>query len=240
MNKKFLFLLLFLLFKTSVLLSQNNTNISFNPVFGNANIKNDSVYYFNKNKNINDKNDSIQFDNIKFYITNIRFLYQNKIVFTEKTKKQNGAHLIDNAVENSKIISLKTRKKLIFDAIQFDFGIDSLTNASGAHGGDLDPTTGMYWAWQSGYINAKIEGKSNLCPTRKNEFQFHLGGYLGSNYALQTVILPIKTQNTIPIYLDILVFIQQTDFAKTNQIMSPSAAAVLLSKRLAGCFGVIK
>ena len=238
MNKKALFSLLFLLFKTSVLLSQQIVDISFIPVFGEENIKNDSIYYFDKNNNTNDRNDSIQFENIKFYITNIRFLYQNKIVFTEKTKTNNGAHLIDNADDNSKKISIQPSKTVEFDAIQFDFGVDSLTNTSGAQSGDLDPTTGMYWAWQSGYINAKIEGKSNVCPTRKHEFQFHLGGYLGINYALQTVILPIKNTNTIAIYLDLLAFIQQTDFAKTNQIMSPSAAAVLLSKRLAICFGI--
>jgi hypothetical protein len=37
---------------------------------------------------------------------------------------------------------------LKYDQIQFQLGIDSLTNVSGAMGGDLDPTKGMYWTWQ--------------------------------------------------------------------------------------------
>ena len=65
-----------------------------------------------------------------------------------------------------------------FDAIQFNLGIDSLTNVSGALGGDLDPTKGMYWTWQNGYVNFKLQGTSDLCNNPKNEFEFHLGGYL--------------------------------------------------------------
>ena len=59
--------------------------------------------------------------------------------------------------------------------IYFQIGIDSLTNVSGDLDGDLDPALGMYWAWNSGYINMKLEGKSSSCKSVKKEFQFHIG-----------------------------------------------------------------
>jgi hypothetical protein len=62
--------------------------------------------------------------------------------------------------------------------------------------GDLDPIKGMYWAWQSGYINMKIEGKSSSCRTRKNEFQFHIGGYLSPYYAMRKVALTYDKKAT--------------------------------------------
>ena len=78
------------------------------------------------------------------------------------------------------------------DKIKFNLGIDSLTNVSGVMGGDLDPTKGMYWTWQSGYINFKMEGSSAVCPTRNHEFQFHIGGYQDPFYAMQTLELEVK------------------------------------------------
>ena len=56
-------------------------------------------------------------------------------------------------------------------------------------GGDLDPTKGMYWAWQSGYINFKMEGSCSQCLATKNNFEFHLGGYQQPFYAMQTIEL---------------------------------------------------
>jgi hypothetical protein len=50
--------------------------------------------------------------------------------------------------------------------ITFSAGIDSLTSTAGIQKGVIDPINGMYWAWQSGYVNFKIEGKSSSCPTR--------------------------------------------------------------------------
>ena len=69
----------------------------------------------------------------------------------------------------------------------FYLGVDSLTNSNGAMGGDLDPTKGMYWTWQSGYINVKIEGKYSGCNTRNNKFQFHLGGYQNPFQTIQKI-----------------------------------------------------
>jgi hypothetical protein len=103
-------------------------------------------------------------------------------------------------------------------------------------GGDLDPTKGMYWTWQSGYINFKLEGTSPLCTTRNNEFQFHLGGYQKPNYCLQTLSFPIINSCKIDLELDVQKILEHVDLPRTNHIMSPSAEAVLISKIVANAF----
>ena len=116
--------------------------------------------------------------------------------------------------------------------------IDSVTNVSGALGGDLDPTKGMYWTWQSGYINFKLEGKSNLCPTRKNEFHFHLGGYLHPYNALKTVKLKVQQSTDIAVVFDVKKLFSAIDLKSTNQIMTPMKEAVLISEKVAQAFSI--
>ena len=101
--------------------------------------------------------------------------------------------------QNKKICCLRLQNyKKNIKSISFCIGIDSLASVSGALSGDLDPSNGMYWAWQSGYINMKIEGTSSSCKTRKNSFNFHIGGYLKPYNAIKKIEIPInKIQNQI-------------------------------------------
>jgi hypothetical protein len=55
-------------------------------------------------------------------------------------------------------------------------GLDSVASTSGAMGGKLDPMYGMYWSWQSGYINLKLSGTWER-DGRTQAFTYHLGGY---------------------------------------------------------------
>ena len=148
--------------------------------------------------------------------------------------------MVDAGQTNPFIIVVSNKQNISFDQLQFNLGIDSATNVSGALGSDLDPTKGMYWAWQSGYINFKLEGTSPLCTTRNNEFQFHLGGYQKPNYCLQTLSFPINDASKIHLNLDVQTILRQVDLRKTNHIMSPSAEAVLISKIVANAFTLSK
>ncbi|MDN3675869.1 hypothetical protein QWY90_00740 [Flavobacterium paronense] len=80
--------------------------------------------------------------------------------------------------------------------------------------GDLDPTKGMYWAWQSGYINIKIEGKSTSCKTRNNEFQFHIGGYREPNYMMRKVEFNCNSNDNITIAIDLKDFFSNINLAQ--------------------------
>lgn len=168
-------------------------------------------------------------EELKCYVSNFRLLKKGKVVFQEK----NSFHLIDASDESSFAFILSSPETSDFDALAFDLGIDSTTNAGGAQGGDLDPTKGMYWTWQSGYINFKLEGTSALCPTRNHEFQFHLGGYQFPNSTLQKLHFSVEATAEIQVVLDLKQFLEKLDLASQNQVMSPGADAVNLSKLVA-------
>lgn len=176
--------------------------------------------------------DSIQFTSFKFYISQLELMNGSKAVWKDKVKY----HLIDAFDE--KTLELQIPSNISFTKIKFQLGIDSLTNVSGAMGGDLDPTKGMYWTWQSGYINFKLEGKSNLCKTRHNEFQFHLGGYQQPFNCLQTVFVQVKSTTNIKLNMDISKLLEHISLSQLNHIMSPSYDAVKLSEKIHESFSV--
>jgi hypothetical protein len=221
--------LLFFMNVYCIAFSQNNSiQFSISPTFGSTTLHlADSAFTANDSTHL-------KITEVKFYISEIQFLKNGRIVLEEK----NSFHLVDASEINSLKISIDNKQNISFDQLKFNLGIDSATNVSGAMGGDLDPTKGMYWTWQSGYINFKLEGTTNLCPTRKNEFEFHLGGYQQPNYCLQTLSFPINNSGKINLKLDVQKILQQIDLAKTNHIMSPSAEAVLISKIVAKAFTV--
>lgn len=169
--------------------------------------------------------DSVTITAFKCYVSNIEIQYADKTVF----KKKNSYHLLDLENPNSLQIPItKVNGKMISKVI-FNIGIDSTTNTSGALDGDLDPTKGMYWAWQSGYINMKLEGISPNCKTRKNQFQFHLGGYLQPFYAMRKKVINVNSENNINIGIDVSVFLAELNLAQTNSVMIPGKMAMELA-----------
>ncbi len=179
---------------------------------------------------------TIKFETLKFYLSNIEFLQDKKTVWQEPT----SFHLYDVENPESSKLMLQIPATVKFNKIAFNLGIDSLTNVSCAMGGDLDPTKGMYWTWQSGYINFKLEGTSSLCTSRKNEFQLHLGGYLYPYNPIQRVVLSIKNSKKAVILFAVKEFVEQVDLAKKDHVMSPNSDAVQLSKIAATCFQLEK
>ncbi len=205
--------------------------LKFKPMFQQQELKlNDTFYLLNNGK------DTVQITKLKFYISAIELYNNNQLVYTEK----NSFHLIDASDTNSYSINLKWLSNKAFNNIKFNLGIDSATNTKGALGGALDPTKGMYWTWHSGYINFKLEGTSNLCSTRNNAFEFHLGGFSYPNNSLQTIKLDVSNNKAIIINVDVAKFLAEVGLGKTNMIMTPSKAAVELSKRVANIFEIIK
>jgi hypothetical protein len=184
------------------------------------------------------KGDSIQIETLKFYISSISFSRKGKIIWSEA----NSFHLIDVFNPVMQRIKLNAPKQLKFDELVYNVGIDSITNVSGAMGGDLDPANGMYWTWQSGYINLKLEGNSNRCSTRNHAYQFHIGGYIYPENALQKVVLKLKKnpQRNITLAMHVASFLHVIDLSKQNQIMSPGKDAVQLSSILSKQFSLMQ
>jgi hypothetical protein len=190
----------------------------------------------NKQYFIVNSTDSIQIETIKFYVSNIEFFKNDQLVYKEK----NSFHLIDAADSSTFNLMINLEPNINFNKIKFNLGIDSITNYNGAMGGDLDPTKGMYWTWQNGYINLKIEGKSNLSIAKNKDFVFHLGGYQNALSTLQTIQLPVQNSQVITINMAIDKWIYEIDLNKQNHIMSPSKEAVILANKLSTIFSVSK
>ncbi len=228
MQFKISFILIVLFFscqsRTYTTILTDDFSISFQPTFGGKKLIINKKYAY--------QSDSIEINKLRFYLSNFKFYKDNKLIFQEA----NSHHLLDLSYKNSLQLKFKNSESPTFNRIHFNIGIDSLTNVSGAFGGDLDPTNGMYWTWQSGYINFKLEGKSKLCPTRNNEFQFHLGGYESPFYGLQTVYVTLSEDKKNIVNIDIQEFLSEIDLTIENTVMSPSKAAVDLAEKIGGCF----
>jgi hypothetical protein len=187
---------------------------------------NKELLVLNKGNYISEKKDTLSITTLKFYISNVVLEYENGTEY----KESKSVHLIDIEEINTLQFLLKNTPDLKIKKIRFNVGIDSLTNVSGNLDGDLDPSLGMYWAWNSGYINMKLEGKSSSCKTIKKDFQFHIGGYLPNQNALQQVVLSVpKDVKAIHLKMDLSKWLNEVSLKETNSIMIPGSKAIAMS-----------
>lgn len=223
---KLIFTLLFVNIYNLSFSQKNESTIVFEATFNNSPLVLNKSYGF--------KNDSLKISTLKFYLSNIS-IYQDTNLVAIVSKKHN---LIDFESPETNIIKFITTNNQNFNRISFSIGIDSLTNVSGALGEDLDPTKGMYWTWQSGYINLKLEGQTKICPSRNNEFTFHIGGYQLPYYSIQNLDFLIKNDAKIIFNLDISKLLNGIKLNKIYEVMSPNQKAFDIAKQFSDVFGV--
>jgi hypothetical protein len=155
----------------------------------------------------------------KFYVGNFVF-YNNKT----EVGREDGYFLMEKGKREDLVFHFSSNRG--FDAFEFDLGVDSITHESGIMTGDLDPIQNMYWTWQAGYINSKIEGKWMGLP-----IQLHLGGFQYPFRADQKVCVHCtKEQYTysFPSFLDgdFISRLNATQSSTGWHIMSPRKEAV--------------
>jgi len=182
---------------------------------------------------ISDAKDTLKISTLRFYISGMKVEYTDATVTSPK--KKYALLDIENPATLQIPIAANSNKKI--SKITFNIGVDSLMSVSGAMRGDLDASNGMYWAWQSGYINMKIEGTSKSCKTRKNEFQFHIGGYLKPNYAMRTITVAPHKSDLI-IVVDVAELFSKINLSETNSIMIPGAKAMEIADYASKMFRV--
>lgn len=166
-------------------------------------------------------------EKLRFYLSDLIILNeQDSIVYTHQAKNI----LIDIAKPESLLIlfqdSLLVSKMY---KMQFGIGVDSTTHARGAMEGDLDPVNDMYWTWQSGYINIKLEGNITH-NANKEQFEYHIGGYTGNRNAYRKIRLPYN--GNLFIHLDQLL---SQMLGKQQHIMSPGKDATDFADIFARC-----
>ncbi len=124
-------------------------------------------------------------DYLKYYISNIVFINSDGSEF-----KANNYELIDEDKNESKYFTVENVPFGNYDSLRFYMGVDSAINTVGALQGDLDPVNGMFWDWQSGYINFKHEGSfvDSLGTTQSLIYHY------GTLKALVTEVLPLNLE----------------------------------------------
>ena len=116
-------------------------------------------------------------------------------------------HLVDQADSASLELLLTTALDSI-TTLTFSIGVDSGYNNGGVQSGDLDPMLGMFWTWNTGYINARLEGISDSAHAPAHRFTWDIGGYRPGQNALRTVTLQLPNPccKEILIHADLLHF----------------------------------
>lgn len=205
-------------------------SFSVQPVF-----KNEALV-LNARSYITTNGDTLTIETFKFYLGNFS-IYSNG-------KWQNLNHdylLVDAESPQANGFTLASFPAGKMDSISFIVGTDSLANVSGALEGALDPSLGMYWAWNTGYIYAKLEGKSKACKTFHHAYEFHIGGYLRPYNAVRKVTLSVKDQNKILLLADAAEWFTGTIEIKLsllNSVVTPSKNAMLIADNYKNMFRV--
>lgn len=109
-------------------------------------------------------------------------------------------------------------------------GLDSTMNVNTSFADELDPIHGMFWTWNSGYVNLKIEGYSAHSPQKNKLLQFHMGGYLHPNTTAFSIAIP--STGNITLLMDIGPLLNALNTSHQSVVMSPGAIAKQLSTLL--------
>jgi len=180
----------------------------------------------NDKKYITKTNDTVTITKMKFYLSNIVLELEDGSEY----KESNSVHLVDAETLSSLVFVLKNVPDLKIKKIRFAVGIDSKNSISEKFDGDLDPVLGMYWAWNTGYVNMKLEGKSSSCTNVKKEFQFHIGGYLPKQNALQEIELKIDGKQIINIEVELSKWLDTLSIKEANSVMTPGIKAMAMAR----------
>jgi hypothetical protein len=194
----------------------------------------------------------------EFTVTTLRYYISNI-----KLKKADGTEyalpdsyfLIDQALPESRKISVSKIPSGDYNSLTFTVGVDSLHNVSGVQQGALAPSD-MFWNWNSGYIFMKLEGRSPQAPnptgaTAGGPIIYHVGGFRKGQNSVRTItpslngnVLQIRASRTPEAHLkaDVLkIFAGSTPIriGQTSTIHMPGASAVTMSANYAaGMFTV--
>ncbi len=154
---------------------KGSLSVEFDNVVGNRNLQLGGQQNYT-----NAAGETFSVDIFDYYISNI--------ILTDKNNNQyivpqdSSYFLIQESERASQEITLHNIPAGNYTSITFTIGVDSLRNTMdvGRRTGALDPATGMYWAWNSGYIFLKLEGKSAQAPDDAGgKYRYHIGGFGG-------------------------------------------------------------
>ncbi len=145
-----------------------NVSITFNNTVNGKTISSSDTNYRNAAGNL------YTINLLKYYVTNMVLVDENNKEWLAK-----NYHLIniDEPAQNTFLLSGIPNAK--YTKMKFILGVDSSRNTSGVQDGFLDPSYGMIWDWNTGYIFFKHEGNYKNSLNEIKPLRSHLGKDLG-------------------------------------------------------------
>jgi hypothetical protein len=159
-----------------------------------------------------DSNVSVRIDKLRWYVS-----------LPPAGKKGSKAWLLDLA-DSASLDQQMSRP--VNNKISLLFGIDSAIQVGGVGTGALDPLRGMYWTWQTGYVQWKMEGAIRVDGI-ESPLELHLGGFDGvtKSQSMLSDYLIYPTTNSVIAQWDISPFLAEVVRRKKFGVMSPSPIA---------------
>ncbi|MBI1221930.1 MAG: hypothetical protein GC180_04930 [Bacteroidetes bacterium] len=135
------------------------------------------------------KGDSVTFDFLNWWVSDITFTAEDGSEWNE-AKNYRLLRRDDKKERETFSVNIPAGK---YKSVRFTVGVDSNHNASlDSLVGELSPTVGMSWTWQTGYIFLKTEGTFyNSDSMAYTPFQYHIG--TNANYKIVTIDFPVAT-----------------------------------------------
>lgn len=208
--------------------------INLNHTFGGTNLELDKEEYVTANE------DTISITRCVYHINKFKFFGEKGMV-----ERPGKYFLVDLEDESSLTLSFDSLEAQAFDSVQFTIGVgDSVDNADGTlNSMFLDP---MYWGMINGYINMKLEGRSNSVSS-DSVYLLHIGGYMGDYKLSQNVTVSfnsntLKSQpgsNNLTLNVDLKEYFENPntiDLGTTNRVHKPNDNAKAISENWPGMF----
>jgi hypothetical protein len=177
-------------------------------------------------------------DQYKYYISQIDVSGPDGV----EQKVLTSPHLVDAADTSTLTLHLTTGIAPV-TSIRFDIGVDSSAVSSGVPTGDLDPMLGMFWTWNTGYIFARLEGRSDSAHTAGHRFTWDVGGYRPGVEASREIVLPLGAgPRTIGIRANLLRWFDgkhPTHLSQSPNCHQPGTLAMQLADNYSTMFSIV-
>ena len=135
---------------------------------------------------VNPFGEPFRIEQCKYYVSGIRV----RDLEGKQELLAPGVHLVDQADTVSLTLRLSCGLMRL-RSIAFVVGVDSAINTGAVMTGDLDPLHGMFWTWNSGFIYARLEGRSDSARSPAHRFSWDIGGYRANANAAREIVLAI-------------------------------------------------
>lgn len=190
MKKYLLLVASTLLTLTTFAQKTGSVEIQFDNVIGNQDLVLKDKTYTNAN------GDEFTVSLLQYYVSNFRLKRKDGSEYV--VPQDESYFLIREQRPETQRVVLKNVPKGTYVGVSFVIGVDSLRSASevSQRKGCLDvggEGKDMYWAWNSGYIFVKMEGRSPQVPMTGNRkepiFMYHIGlfGGMGDKKTLNNI-----------------------------------------------------